>query len=918
LVGTQAAYGSINTTVGFVRMTKLVDATMKGPDNLLVAYKAAATVGTADAQNLTVDGVGKAATAVGFSNFETNGGIETLNITTANSSSYLRLTDENGDGNNTGTVAAMAGLQKVTVAGSADLTLDLTNASGTGVITVDASTFSGALTLEGINTAGVTLTGGNGNDTFDFTYSSSGVAGTGSHFDAGTGTVHDSLAGGGGVDTLMIGSGATFSDDQFKNVSSIEVLYLSGSGASGSGDLGANAAAAGITTVRDGTGSGDIINLTVGTGFNKALTVELHGTGDTVNASGSAGDITVKYLVTGSGATGIYNEGIFGSTGTGTVDTLELSAAGTGSPMNMSGITNFEKIKINADGSNSIVLSMDDGNVASGKTLIIDATNLTNSSASLTLSGAAEADGKFSVLGGAGNDIIYLGSGNDTVDGGAGKDTIYGTGGGNDSIMGGDGNDTIDMGGALTTGDTIDGGSGTDTLVLSGSTISNSMFTSVSNVEILSLASGVTVTLTGNINQFTSFDLTTSGATTLNFGSGYTSATTVEMGSGDVVTNSSTANITANITEANASGTLNYTGGTGGIDTVNITVGTGESVTLGTSSKIDVINILDSTGTGDHDMLLVATGYTSALKVDASQLDAGTSTGSGPLYLDETLTFSGANATGSFTVLGGAGQDTIIGGSGADSIDGGAGNDTLVLGVGNDWVQGGDGDDRIIFGSGTGSANDGYLTNDDTVIGGSGTDTLVIQSTGTAGFGDVNFLNTTGMEVLELSSGSGTVTLGYFAENKAGITKVVLGDATSAYTVLADAYSSSLTYDLNANTGDVSLKGGLGSDVFVVHGSGILNASDTLVGGNGTDTLRLDNTNGSNSSGQAVVATVSSGISGIEKIDVLDNATGTAGTVNLTIDSGYSTTGTLLIDASTLDSGETFTLTATGLGSTQA
>lgn len=69
-------------------------------------------------------------------------------------------------------------------------------------------------------------------------------------------------------------------------------------------------------------------------------------------------------------------------------------------------------------------------------------------------------------------------------------------------------------------------------------------------------------------------------------------------------------------------------------------------------------------------------------------------------------------------IHGGAGNDVLHGGGGADQLFGEAGNDVLDGGAGRDQLFGGDGDDQIVF-----DAADDL----DHVVGGSGTDTLLIS-----------------------------------------------------------------------------------------------------------------------------------------------------------------------------------------------
>ncbi|PSJ38892.1 tandem-95 repeat protein [Allosphingosinicella deserti] len=96
-------------------------------------------------------------------------------------------------------------------------------------------------------------------------------------------------------------------------------------------------------------------------------------------------------------------------------------------------------------------LTMADGNVAAGEQLLVDATSLV-AGETLTFLGMAEANGRYRILGGAGDDLLVAGRQNDVVDGGAGNDTLYG-GLGDDRISGGLGRDILN------------GGSGGDTFV---------------------------------------------------------------------------------------------------------------------------------------------------------------------------------------------------------------------------------------------------------------------------------------------------------------------------------------------------------------------------------------------------------------------------------------------------------------------
>lgn len=68
------------------------------------------------------------------------------------------------------------------------------------------------------------------------------------------------------------------------------------------------------------------------------------------------------------------------------------------------------------------------------------------------------------VLGGAGDDTVYLGAGNDEATGGSGDDTLYG-GNNNDDLWGGAGDDTLEGGSGA---DDLDGGGDIDLLTGDG------------------------------------------------------------------------------------------------------------------------------------------------------------------------------------------------------------------------------------------------------------------------------------------------------------------------------------------------------------------------------------------------------------------------------------------------------------------
>lgn len=899
-VGTTSSINS-GSTIAFTGVNKLVAVEAKGAGNLTVDFAAGVTTGTGDSVAVALNGVGSSAT--GLATFDING-IETLNVTTASGASYLKL------GTN-----ATSGTSTVNVTGAQTVYLDL--GAGTGVTAVNASASTAGITVTDINADKVTLTGGAGNDTFDFT-----VAGGFNASGSGTGTgavVNDVIAGGSGTDTLLVKSNATIADSAFTNVTSVEVLKVA-SGAGSGITLDTKAQAAGIATVTE-TGTGNL-NLTIDTGYTGTVTVNL-ATGSTndsivVNASGNAN------LVVNANAGAFANGNtitITGSTGTGTTDTLVLTA--NGSTGNDSGavlsstVTNLDTITIatGSTGTAGVYLELDAANVASGKTLVVNAGALGTGAGFIFDGGDAISTAKLNVTGGAGNDSIIGGSGADTIVGGSGNDTINATAGGNDSLAGGAGNDTFNLGSALTSGDTIDGGDGNDTLVLSSGTVTSAALANVTNVENLVFSGDATL---NSPIQFTSFDLSlATGSGVLTLASGYTGATTVTLGSGDSVINTG-ANValTVNVTSANlGTGTGQIQGGTG-TDTLNLTASADSAnsgyVTnnLGTSASIDKVVIVDggdaasgSSAKGKDVTLVLGASYANSITVDASALDAGTVTsGASDVDFENLNLDASALAAGkTLTATGGAGDDSITGGSGNDVILGGSGNDSLVAGAGNDNVDAGAGDDTVNLGA--------NFDGNDTVAGGSGDDTLVIDQ-GTGGVGDLSFLNVTSIETLSLTGGTGTGILDTRAQ-AAGVRNVTLANNVD-FIVNAAGFSSGLAFDARLSlTGNLSLTGGAGNDSFTFASTGLTSA-DSITGGSGTDSIVL-----TNGTGVAVTATAGSAVRGIETISITDGATGTGastGNVTLTLASGFNSGVAVSVDGSALDSNEVFTFTNSGTG----
>lgn len=173
---------SITGDTALSNQAALLAATMaNGKGDLTINYTSAATNGTADTQNLTLN----AQTGGTF----TANGVETIAVTAS------------GAASKSVTLASNVGT-KVTVAGTADVGFT------TAIKTVDATNLTGKLNVTATNTA-AQLTGGKGADTFNVSSLTKDVK----------------VVGGDGTDTLVVAN-TTFASDAFTNVSGVEVLSL--------------------------------------------------------------------------------------------------------------------------------------------------------------------------------------------------------------------------------------------------------------------------------------------------------------------------------------------------------------------------------------------------------------------------------------------------------------------------------------------------------------------------------------------------------------------------------------------------------------------------------------------------------------------------------------------------------------------
>ena len=151
----------------------------------------------------------------------------------------------------------------------------------------------------------------------------------------------------------------------------------------------------------------------------------------------------------------------------------------------------------------------------------------------------------------------------------------------------------------------------------------------------------------------------------------------------------------------------------------------------------DALDVADQTivpgklvlGTQNADTITTGSGDDA---IFAARGDDVISTGAGDDYISLQTAFpfapEGSLGWGNNTVTAGSGADRVLGGLGDDRVQGGGGHDLIIGGGGADVLAGGDGNDRI-------DAFDIDNPMSDTVFGGRGDDTLILDDGDTASGG---------------------------------------------------------------------------------------------------------------------------------------------------------------------------------------
>ncbi len=483
-------------------------------------------------------------------------------------------------------------------------------------------------------------------------------------------------------------TGSLFGDGAFVTGDSIDVLRFGSSTARAAIQTGAGADDIALTgtyiavTISAGTGN-DLVDLRGLTGVIETIGVQGGDGNDILFASQLvdtlAGGNNNDALVFGSFLTAA--DGADGGAGTDTVvvqgnyPALVLGAGLVNNEVLLvasGGDTRFGDIAGNSYDYNITTV---DANVGAGAILTVSA-NLLAAGEDLVFNGAAETNGAFRIL----------------------------TGAGNDTLSGGNGNDAFVFGAFLTAADGANGGAGADTVVIQGNYPALTLGAGLVNNEVLLVASGSDTRFGDTAGNSYDYNITTVDANVAAGALLTVSATLLAAGEDLVLNGAAETNGAFRVFAGAGNDTL--TGGAGndgfffgaddnftGADTVNGGGGTDSIALRGNYPDLGSLTLQDSTFTNVEVLVLlsgltnefggpiVPGGFDYNLTLADGNIAAGQRLEVNAINLGptESIRINAGNETdGSVRILSGAGDDTLIGTSGADVFYGGLGADVMT------------------------------------------------------------------------------------------------------------------------------------------------------------------------------------------------------------------------------------------------
>lgn len=370
-------------SVNVANVAGLTDVVLKNAVTGSTITTAAGTTVTFDGATAAVQTVNTTAAATAATVGLTNGAtVTTLNVNGA-AVNTLNIASNGSAANTVGALAGTAGVANSTLNITGTQKLTVTALLDTDFTTVNASANTGGVSVA-FDANDVTVTGGAGNDSFNF---------------AGNLTVADKVDGGAGIDTVSVTGGAALTAgvlaglNAVKNVETVELTGVDG------------------TTVTLGSVAGTLTN----TAVNKLLFNTSGVVADVVDAADAAHTYAFGAANTGAAtlnlATGVtsVNVGLEGGSALGALTVNPLAADLVATPT----LVNTVNIASSGTAANTIAAVT----AQAGSTVKVSGSQDLTITA-LTNKGTVDASaftGKLAITGSTGADTIILGSGADKV-----------------------------------------------------------------------------------------------------------------------------------------------------------------------------------------------------------------------------------------------------------------------------------------------------------------------------------------------------------------------------------------------------------------------------------------------------------------------------------------------------------------------
>lgn len=828
---------------------------------MTATFADAALTGTSDTVTVNLNAAGNAANAPGILVNTTGSanGAENLAVATSTTASVLGtlLSESN--------VGGTSVLKKVTVTGDQDLTVNtaLDFAGTTGAV-VDASAFTGKLSVGIDVNQAASVTGGTGNDTFAFT---TGL------------TVDDTVNGGNGTDTVSVTNMDTFTLANYTKLTNVEILD------------------------QQSTNNADLSLVTAGAALTKVVLRENATTNKAISAADLAAGVAVDLVQTTDGQlVGATTLGLKDASGT--ADALTVTLKGVAAH----GAADNAVASLTVANLETLNLVSSSTSTTGGVLAAADANTLTTITADTTLA-TINASGSSALIASVGAAATKL----TKFDGSAmTADLAVTLAAGDVSLSGGSGDDTFTFAATLNNKDTVVGGanslSTTEDLLtatVTGLTATTGAL-NVSGVERLNLTNAGTAVIDATkVTGATEIAFAVGGTTTTLNGLGASAKVGLGFKGAAVGANTSFGTLTAALADATGTAdsiTLNVN---------NTTDANDNALTLKTSG-IETVNFAYSTTAASLASLTVTSTDLAAatVKVTGSDGDADNVVTLGTLNA-ATTTVDASTFKGKLVVSAASGTAaTTISANGlvANNITGSGKNDTVTIGAAtNTLVQ------TIAGGAGTDTLNitlkDGaqdftsisaFETINITVA-----DSAAVAMSNSAGFNDANlttltitggntlstFSNsavpsavTTALTKIDTSGFKGAASL-FFADDALTSANVITGGAATNDLVNVIISNSANTYKMSAvETLSVKNSGGASSiDLTNVTGLTNLIVNDAATG-SGTITLTgYDTANTKLTLGVGIDGGVATDVDNVQITVTGANVTGAADTLNVTV-----------------------------------